>query len=140
MDTINFTNVFPDIINCEGTLLAVVESVDINNPLNERLYLKCHAGNGYLFCKVNEAALDLFFQSRLSISEMFRLRHDEYYIYEREGGQEMIFWHEGNDILNSLICGDRHFYTFNKDCRIDDPFTNIMNPVRLYYINGLSAL
>ncbi len=134
---------FKDLINSEGTILSIVESVDDFDALNERLYLKaaCLNGQGTLYAKVNNTALELFFQGRLTVKELFLLRVDELFIIEYNGSQEEVLLDEEfeSKVIETISCQDDIYYTLPEGMRLEDPFKEVLKLVNFYYINGLGA-
>ena len=131
---------FKNLINCEGPILTLVESVDRDEMANERLYLKanCLKGKAIIYCKVNPFALEMFFQGRIAVKELFLMRADEKFIIEYNGNQdhvicddEFIKW-----IINSIECANSHYYTLPQDMRVNSPFNEILHIVERDYING----
>lgn len=135
-----------DLIDAEGTILSLVESVDEDEPLNERLYLKalCNEGRNYIYCKVNHFALKLFFQGRLTLKELFLLRSDESYIIEEMSNdgddkfQKCFFDEDKQDsYIGKIEVGERIYYSLSPNMRIENPFTDVLRVLENYYINGL---
>ena len=134
---------FRDLINSEGPILSIVESVDEDDAVNERLYLKarCLKGKGTLYAKINNAALEMFFQGRLTVKELFLLRVDELYIIEYNGRQEEVLLDEvfESRVIETIACKDRVYYALPEGMRLEDPFKEVLKLVNFYYINGLGA-
>jgi hypothetical protein len=131
---------FPDIINCEGAILKVVELEDGGT---ERLYVRGLLSDGSnIYAKVNDTALEFFFQGRISIKELFLLRNDEKYILQtkNEYVEKHLFERDLEKIIHSIHCGDHHFHTFHRDSVIENPFENILKVVRRDYFNGITTL
>lgn len=136
----------PDILNSDGPLLSIVESIpdDLNN---ERLYLKAKIGFGKsVYCRVNETALDLFFCGRISVKELFLLRNDESFIFEKKEESNLyqqLYWLTKdfeNDILNKLPFYNLSFFSVPESSRINSPNENIINKLKLYYINSFGVI
>lgn len=136
----------PDILNSEGPLLSIVESIpdDLNN---ERLYVKAEIGiDKSLYCKVNETALYFFFSGRISVKELFLLRNDEPFIFEKKEDSNLhqqLYWLTDdfeNEILNKLPFHDLSFYSIPESARITTPNENIMKKLDLYYINSFGVI
>lgn len=143
------SNVKDDLINSGGSILSLVELVDEDEPLNERLYLKglCNQGKNYLYCKVNHFALKLFFQGRLTVKDLFLLRSDEPYIIEeksKDGNLNYRKWFYNDEISDSYIgdmeVGNRIYYSLSGNMRIEYPFRDVLKVLDMYYINGLVTL
>lgn len=134
---------FKELINSEGTILSIVESVDDEDGINERLYLKaaCLSGSGTLYAKINNTGLQLFFQGRLTVKELFLLRIDELYIIEYDGKQAEVLLDEAfeSGVIETIACKDSVYYSLPEGMRIEDPFKEVLSQVNLYYINGLGA-
>ncbi len=137
-------SMFEDLINSEGSILSLVESVDRDEMPNERLYLKglCLSGRANLYCKVNPFALEMFFQGRISVRELFLLRVDEPYILEYDGKQDVVLSDERfiETIINNLECAYQHFFTLPESMRVNSPFETILHIVNRDYINGLCSV
>jgi len=130
-----------DLINSEGPILKLVENVDDQEMVNERLYLRgtCLEGKYYIYTKVNDFALELFFQGRISVKELFLLRKDEDYIMEQRGGrQELVFCDEEfeNNVLSTIECGNSHYYSLPQDMRLEDPFREVLTPLKRNFTNS----
>ncbi len=134
---------FRDLINSEGTILSIVESVDHEDAIDECLYLKvaCLQGKGTLYARINNVALELFFQGRLTVKELFLLRVDELYVVEYNGRQEEVLLDEAFEsrVIETISCKDAVYYSLPEGMRIEDPFKEVLKQVNFYYINGLGA-
>lgn len=133
-----------DLINAEGAILKLVESVDGYEMENERLYLRgiCLDGKCYIYTKVNDTALEFFFQGRISVKELFLLRKDDDYILDYDGKHEFVFCDEEfeNKVLSTIECGNSHYYSLPRGMRLEDPFAEVLNIVKRDYINGIVAI
>ena len=133
-----------DLINSEGANLQLVESVDEDEMENIRLYLKakCLKGQASIYCKVNQCALEMFFQGRLSVKELFLLRIDEDYIIEFNGSMEAVMCDDDfiYIVIDSIECGNNHYYTLAQTMRAISPFDGILNIVKRDYINALMTV
>jgi hypothetical protein len=134
-----------DLINSEGPILKLVESVDYQEMENERLYLRgtCLEGKYYIYTKVNDFVLELFFQGRISVKELFLLRKDEGFIMEkRDGKQELVFSDEAfeNKVLNTIECGNSHYYSLPQGMRLENPFREVLKVIKKDYLNGIGAI
>lgn len=136
----------PDILDSEGTLLSIVESMpdDMNN---ERLYLKAKISfDKSIYCRVNETTLDLFFCGRISVKELFLLRNDEPFIFEKKEGKNLtqrLYWFTTefeNEILNELPFYNLSYFSIPESSRINSPNENIMKKLDLYYINSFGVI
>ena len=130
-----------DLINSEGPILKLVESVDYQEMENERLYLRgtCLEGKYYIYTKVNDFVLELFFQGRISVKELFLMRKDENYIMEkRDGRQELVFSDEAfeNNVLSTIECGNSHYYSLPQGMRLENPFREVLTPLKSNFINS----
>src|SRR6056297_1477017 len=96
-----------DLINSEGAILKLIENIDDQVIDNERLYIRgtCLDGNCFIYTKVNDFALELFFQGRISVKELFLLRKDENYIMECNRKQELVFCDDEfeNKVLSTIM-------------------------------------
>lgn len=139
---------FPELINSEGSILELVENKDPEGDLtNERLYLKGFIEPGkYIYTKVNETALLLFFQGSISVKELFLLRNDEIYIIEnssKKQKEQIPFYYDEsflNDYINKIQCGDQHYNLLPMGMRIENPLEEVMKKLELYWSNAHSAL
>ncbi|MDX9848262.1 MAG: hypothetical protein RBT74_14865 [Tenuifilaceae bacterium] len=134
-----------DLINSEGPILKLVENVDDQEMENERLYLRgtCLKGIYYIYTQVNDFVLELFFQGRISVKELFLLRKDENYIMEkRDGRQELVFCDEAfeNNVLSTIECGNSHYYSLPQGMRLEDPFAEALHIVKRDYMNGIGTI
>lgn len=136
----------PDILNSEGPLLSIVESISIE-PDKERLYLKAKIGYmESLYCKVNETALNFFISGRISVKELFLLRNDEPFIFEKKEGDNLhqqSYWFTDdfeNEILNKLPFYNLSFFSIPESARIALPDENIVKKLNLYYINAFGVI
>lgn len=136
----------PDILNSEGPLLSIVESIsdDIDN---ERLYLKAKIGFGKsVYCRVNETALNFFISGRISVKELFLLRNDEPYLFEKKDGSNLhqqLYWLTNDfekEILNELPFYNLSYFSIPESARINSPNENIMKKLDLYYINSFGVI
>lgn len=133
----------PDLINSEGTILSLVENEDSDNDVtNERLYLKGRIEpNKNIYAKVNDTALLLFFQGRLSVRELFMLRNDELYIIE-ENSKQTPYYYDDVDFqqeLDKIQCGNEHYYSIPESMRIENPFEEVVKKLEFYWMNCLSS-
>jgi hypothetical protein len=135
-----------DILNSEGPLLSIVESIpdDLNN---ERLYLKAKIGFGKsVYCRVNETALNFFISGRISVKELFLLRNDEPYLYEKKNESNLyqqLYWLTDDfekEILNKLPFYNLSYFSIPESARINLPYENIMKKLNLYYINSIGVI
>ena len=135
---------FKDLINSEGPILSLVDLIDEEESINERLYIKgvILNGKGQIYAKVNDFALRLFFQGRLSVKDLFLLRRDEEYIIELNGNQTVVFCNGEfiDKVINTIECGDYHYYDIDKNMRLEYPFEEIMRIIDRNYIYGVISL
>lgn len=137
-----FNKEFNDLINSEGTILAVVESIAEDGDYPDRLYVKGSLkGEGFLYAKINTTALEMFFQGRISIGELFLLRCDEKYIIEKRGVQTTKYMFDENlsSLISKLEGFDKHFYMFDPSSRVKEPFASILHVVKRDYCGGLAT-
>jgi|LSQX01.1.fsa_nt_gb hypothetical protein len=153
MEKIKFQEVggIKDILNAEGTILALRENDDPEGDAQkERLYImgECDKKNLKVFTKVNNKALELFFQGRISIKELFLLRLDEPYVIEESLGgnaeikQSYVFADQIflDEILGDLRGVNQHYYSFCKNTRQHkDPFKEVLQIIDLFYYNGVNG-
>ncbi len=140
-----------DILSAEGTILAIRENVDPEgDPQKERLYLmaRCDKKNVNVYTKVNNTALELFFQGRISIKELFLLRMDEPYIVEENNGPDTEIIHSLvfpddvflEDVIDQLNGANQHYYAFSKGTRQQsDPYSEVLKIIDLSYENGVNG-
>jgi len=133
-----------DLINSEGTILSLVESVARDEMTNERLYIKAISlkGRANIYCKVNPFALELFFQGRIAVKELFLLRVDEEFIIEFNGNQVTIVCDDEfiDQVINNIVCANSHYYALPQNMRVNSPFDEILHIVERDYINGLGSV
>ena len=133
-----------DLINSEGSILSLAESVDREDFINERLYLKasCLNGNANIYCKVNPFALEIFFQGRIAVKELFLLRVDEEFIIEYNETQTSIVCDEEfiSHVVETINCSNYHYYSFTETMRDTNPFDGILHRVERDYINGFVSV
>lgn len=148
MKYINFKkqDYIADILNSDGPLISLVESIT-DEMNNERLYLKAKIGfNKSLYCKVNETTLDLFFCGRISVKEIFLMRNDEPYLFENKEGSNLyqqLYWLTDEfkqEILNKLPYHNLSYFSIPESSRINSPYENIINKMKLYYINSFGVI
>lgn len=137
-------NEIKDLINSEGAILTLVESVDLNDMTNERLYLRaiCLKGRAYIYCKVNPFVLELFFQGRIAVKELYLIKIDEEYIIEFNGNQYSVVCDEPliEKVINGIECANSYYYNLPQNMRIISPFDEILHIVNRDYINGLGSV
>jgi hypothetical protein len=134
---------FQLLLNTEGNSLTLLENTD-KDALKERLYVRGVISNdgGYIISKVNDTALKLFFDNKISLKELFLLRNDEPYILKKRNKPLLIkfFSDKELDVLMSQIhCGNHYFYSFSENERAISP-SEALKKVNLYFINGLGAI
>jgi len=133
-------NQLKDLINSEGPILTLVESVDNEEMTNERLYIRalCLKGKGFIYCKINPTALEMFFQGRLSVKDLYLLRADEYFIIEYSGNQDVVFSDEAfiAKVISGIEYATSHYYDLPAGIRISDPFGEVLHFVNRDYFNG----
>jgi len=135
---------FPDIINSEGAILCIVEEIyDDDGSENERLWLRgLTADNIYVYVRVNETALQMFFQGRISVRELFLLRNDEDYVIEEDIEERKVqsrqYYSEKFDekYLMKIACADLNYHSIPKEMRLDNPMEDIMKKLELFWINS----
>jgi len=135
---------FKDLINSEGTILSLVESVDKDDSTNERLYLKanCLNGKATIYCKVNQFVLELFFQGRIAVKELFLIRADEEFIIEYNDNQDTVICDDVfiERVINNIECSNSHYYVLPQSMRSNAPFNEILHVVERDYINGIGSV
>jgi hypothetical protein len=135
----------PDLLNSEGPCLKLVAQIyqDTDGIENSRLWLRAHLKSGSnLFARVNEAALSLFFQGRLSVAELFALRRDEPFVLEEVDGRNRTFreryyseaWWVA--CLEVLPYAHFHYYGISEGVRLSDPWEQVMKKLDLYWANS----
>ncbi|MFZ4705382.1 MAG: hypothetical protein ACOYMF_05180 [Bacteroidales bacterium] len=136
-------NRMPNLIDSEGPILELVENID-EELAEGRLYLKSNCLNGkcLIYTKINDTALEMFFQGRLSVKELFLLRKDEDFIMEMEGRQELVFCDEvfEKNVIDTIECGSSHYYSLPQSMRLDEPFREVLHIVKRDYMNGIGAI
>ncbi len=142
----NFTALpsIPDLINSEGTILSIVENISSPNQAEERIYIKglCLNGEYAIYAKINEKTLEMFFQGRLTVKELFLLRKDEDFIIEKNGIQELVFCDEvfEKNVIDTIECGNNTYYSQPKDMTIANPFGDVLDIIKRDYMNGIVAI
>jgi hypothetical protein len=131
------------LIDCEGKLLTIMQSVENGDELDGRLYIRAllKKPSRSIYAKLNDAALTMFFQNRLSIRDLFLLRCDEPYVicYKNEYQLQYFNDKEPERIIGSIHCGELHYYSFANDSLPNNP-QDVLIGIRNQYINGLIYL
>ncbi len=138
-----------DIINEEGTYLSLKVNIDEeHDSTNERLYIMAvwSERNHKIYCKINEFALQLFFQGRISVKELFLLRIDEPYIIEKGGNkdrdnQSEVYYDEElqYNVIDKIKVGDSHYYSIPVSLRLTNPLLEELPKLKKEYNNSFEA-
>jgi len=134
-----FKKVFQDLINSEGCILGLAENVSDDC---ERLYLKCLCLDARysLFVSVNEKTLEMYFQSRINLIEVCKLRSDSKFILEdnHTHRQTQILFDGAFEqlILRSISCGKMYYHEIPLEMRLGNVFDTVMHFVKRNYINS----
>lgn len=121
-DTIDINLTGVDFFNSEKSPIRII-SIDSYNP-DEHDYLMCPTeyGKESILVKINPSILFLFLQNRLSVSEVYKCRMDDYYII-REG--EKFYRSKYNSyiesILKQLSYNNYTYYSLPRTIRVDNP-------------------
>lgn len=143
-------DIISDIIAQDNNvILALKENVNDLEPTRERLYFMAKASKlGYrIYTKVNEFVLELFFQGRISVKEIFLLRIDEPFVLERIGGneQEQLEVHYDktfhDSYLDNLDFGSNAYHSIPQDMKVlSSPLDDELRMLKEnYYINAHGA-
>ncbi len=142
----------PDLINSQGGIFEIVEGTyPLNNPRHDfqvAMYLKgwINERQNKIYARVNPKALELYFQSRITLKELFLLRTDEPFIIEpspSQGGgrgQEKVFADQEfrDTVLSTLQCGEDYYHQLSEGMRIENPMDKVMPVLKERFpFNGL---
>jgi len=130
-----------DLINIEGGVLTIEETV---TGIDKRLYLRSFY-DGFsksIYCKLNPTMLELFFQGRITVKEMFLLKSDEDYILGENKKLEKAFISDATEskLIKSIKFADTHFYDLHENIRVQNPFDDILRIVKRDWFNGVEAM
>lgn len=142
----------PDIINAEGGIFEIVKGIyPLNNPrydFQQAIYLKgwIQERQRKIYARVNPKALELFFQGRITLKELFLLRMDEPFSIEPSssqgdgGGQEKVFADQEflESVLSTLQCGEDYYHQLPRGMRIENPMDEVLPVLEAQFpYNGL---
>lgn len=138
----------PDLINSQGPILQIVEGQTITiayEGISDRklLYLKGmdQSGSIVIYSKVNVPALELYFQGRLTLKELFLLKIDEPFHLENkkkntgDTGNSTKEWVYIDDffkreILDKLNCGGYYYFQLPQFMRVENPFADVIDVLK----------
>jgi hypothetical protein len=116
-----------DLINSEGAILEIVKDIE------KSLYLKafCLNGSGYIYTKLNKETLKAYFESKMTLKELFLLGIDEQYFvktrFETPPSIKPIRLQQNDPIFKSIECGTKLYNQLDKDMILANPFEDIIN-------------
>lgn len=116
-----------DIINCEGSILRVVKGKEDN-----KIYLSAYIPkwNKRVYAKTNIETLDLYFNDKLILSELFKVRSDDFfYIGNEDLNFQQTYNFEVVAFIENIPFGDIYFTQIPVDLRISNPFHMVMSPL-----------
>lgn len=128
------------LLHSEGEILTIVERID--DPNKEQLYivglvLECRCK---LICKTNIHLIEMLFQGRISVSDLFKTESHEYYIIEYKQKQEKVFFDDAfESILSTLECGDKHYYQLSQNMRLLDAM-ECLRVLKRDYIHSFASV
>jgi hypothetical protein len=115
------------LLESEGPILTIRECLNTDNPLNiKRVYylqIVCNNGADSIYTPLNLTALKLFFESRITVKELFLFGKSEKY-YLQNGDKEselMVFDFKSQKLFDTLECGNSYFYQLS-GMRMENPF------------------
>ena len=125
-----------ELVNCEGTILAVVEDLKGEN----HLYIQglCLNHGTSIYAKVNDIQLGLYLRGRITLRELFSLRGDEGYILKNRNGYDTVYIYDVDSslILNTIACGKDLYPDISKDMKSSTPVDEILNRICSIRISG----
>ena len=146
----------PDLINSEGGIFEIVEGTFLTNSRGYEsqtaMYLKgwIQERRRKIYARVNPKALELFFQGRITLKELFLLRTDEPFIIEPSinpaqgvGGKETIVIDENtnHELLDTLENGEKIYFQMSTGIGSENILDNPLPSVtREFSFNGLKRL
>ncbi|MFW5879696.1 MAG: hypothetical protein ACOCUV_02620 [bacterium] len=143
----------PDLINSECGIFEIVEGTFFTNSrryeFQTAMYLKgwIQERRRKIYARVNPKALELYFQGRITLKELFLLRIDEPFILEpsssrgkRGERQEKIFADQEflDLVLSTLQCGEDYYHQHSEGMRIENPMDKVLPVLKAQFAyNGL---
>jgi hypothetical protein len=128
-----------NLLDMEGPAMKLVESVDENgDEENEQLHIAAMGNNyTYVYAKINETALMMYCQGRITTKELFMLREDDLF-YVLKG--DVITEHNCNEkfvekVLNKIVYADYTYFTIPERDRLLNPIQEVMQTIRNCYFN-----
>jgi hypothetical protein len=141
-----FKQYYPDLINSEGPILSLLDLEEdylSGEDTYDRLFIKgtCLSGKANIYVAVNEFTLELFFQSRITVKELFLLGKDQQYIMEYNGSFNKVFYDEDFErkVLQTIESANAIYAIIPEESRLKDPFKDVLKYVRQNYINGYGS-
>jgi hypothetical protein len=134
---------FQVILNSEGDILTLKENKD-PDALNERMYVQGLLKNagGHIIAKVNDTALKLFFDNKISLKELFLLRNDEPFLFKKAKSpvsSRFLAGKELDELMSQIHCGEHYYSSFSQNERTISP-QKAIEKINMYFINGLGAI
>jgi hypothetical protein len=133
-----------NLLDMEGPAMKLVESVDESGDrANEQLYIAAMGNNyTYVYAKVNETALMMYCQGRITTKELFMLREDDLF-YVQKGDD--ITEHNCNEqfvkkVLSNIVYADFNYYAILERHRLLNPIKDVMHTIRNCYFNGFVSV
>jgi len=129
-----------ELINCEGTVLALVE-----DPANEgHLYIQglCLNNNTKLYAKVIDSALQLYLHGRITLRELFSLRGDEAYLLPGENGLVAVYIEdeESSKIMSSIKYGESFYPAIAAAMRCNHSVDEILRHLKSDWVRGVAEV
>ena len=135
----------PDIINSEGGIFEIVEGISFSISSKKFITRKnlfnkgiTRGGKCRVYAKFNHQSLELYFQGRITLIELFLLRMDEPYVVEtrrrNEKGstgykQDFVFYDDDFEwlLLSKIQCGSDYYFQLPEGMRIDNPGEDVLD-------------
>ena len=114
------------IINSEGPNLEIVKDVE------NTLYLKCFClnGSGYIYTKLNKENLQSYFESKVTLKELYLFGIEELYFvktrFETPPSIRPMRFEATDSIFDTLDCGKEHYNQLSKDMILKNPIKEII--------------
>ena len=136
---IKFKQIY-ELINCEGTVLALVEE----SANNGHLYLQglCLEGNKKIYTKVTDSAIRFYFLGRITLRELFAIRGDEAYLLSNGDAFEEVYVDDdqSSKIMDTLKCGDDFYPAISASMRANDAVDGILARLQSDWVRGVAEV
>jgi len=115
------------LLESEGPILSIRECLNTDNPLNIKrvhyLQILCNKGADSIYTPLNLTAIKLFFESRITVKELFVFgKSEKYYLQNGDNERELkAFDFESQKLFETLECGQSYFYQLS-GMRMENPF------------------